>query len=134
MIVVDVNVIVYLWMPGMFTEAAERLLSHDSDWVTSTLWRSEFRNVLAGYFRKKALTLKEVSTILKHAEKQLDGKEYRVPSEAVFTQIAESNCSAYDCEYVALAKDLGVHLITADKKMLREFPKTCIPLKSFLKN
>ena len=33
-----------------------------------------------------------------------------------------SGCSAYDCEFVALAQDLGVRLVTADKPLLKQFP------------
>jgi predicted nucleic acid-binding protein len=36
--------------------------------------------------------------------------------------VNRSECSAYDCEFVALAKYLGVPLVTADNKLLREFP------------
>jgi predicted nucleic acid-binding protein len=34
----------------------------------------------------------------------------------------ESNCSAYDCEYVALAEFLDVVLVTADGKLAKAFP------------
>ncbi len=47
MIVVDSNVLAYLYLPGEYTAAAEVLLEHDSDWAAPILWRSEFRNILA---------------------------------------------------------------------------------------
>jgi len=50
-IVADTNLIAYLVMPSPYTEAAERLLVREPDWVAPTLWRSEFRNVLALYLR-----------------------------------------------------------------------------------
>ena len=46
MIVVDTNILAYLYLPGDFTERAEALLAKDADWVAPTLWRSEFRNIL----------------------------------------------------------------------------------------
>lgn len=55
MIVVDVNTIAYLWIPGEMTELAEKALSRDPHWVSSILWRSEFRNILAGYLREADL-------------------------------------------------------------------------------
>lgn len=51
MIVVDTNVLAYLYLPGEYTAAAEALLAHDPDWAAPVLWRSEFRNILAGYLR-----------------------------------------------------------------------------------
>ena len=44
-----------------------------------------------------------------------------------------SNCSAYDCEFVALAQYLDVPLITADKKILREFPDIARNIGSYIK-
>jgi len=55
-IVVDSNVIAYLYLPGDHTASAEALLEQDADWAAPLLWRSEFRNILAGYMRRKALT------------------------------------------------------------------------------
>jgi predicted nucleic acid-binding protein len=56
MIVVDSNVLAYLYLPGDRTADAEALLERESEWAVPVLWRSEFRNILAGYTRRKALT------------------------------------------------------------------------------
>jgi predicted nucleic acid-binding protein len=44
---------------------------------------------------------------------------------------ADSKCSAYDCEYVALAKHLNIKLLTGDKEILRSFPETAVELSAF---
>jgi predicted nucleic acid-binding protein len=53
------------------------------------------------------------------------GGEHAVSDHAVFELVAKSRCSAYDCEYVALAEALGTILVTEDQKLLRAFPKRC---------
>ena len=122
MIVVDTNVVSYLYLTGERSQQAEQLLSLDPHWCAPVLWRSEFRSVLSLYLRKGLLTLAEVMLILEQAEELLGDHEYEVPSADIMQLVNQSECSAYDCEFVALAKYLGVPLVTADKKLLRAFP------------
>ena len=67
------------------------------------------------------------------AEEIIAGREYRVSSEKVFELAVRSKCTAYDCEYVALAEELGVPLVTADQQLLKAFPKTAVSLEHFSK-
>ena len=122
MIVVDTNVVSYLYLTGERSQQAEQLLSLDPHWCAPVLWRSEFRSVLSLYLRKGLLTLAEVMLILEQAEELLGDHENEVPSADIMQLVNQSECSAYDCEFVALAKYLGVPLVTADKKLLRKFP------------
>ena len=132
MIVVDTNIISYLYITGDRSEQSEDLLSFDSNWVAPILWRSEFRNVLSLYLRKNLLNLDEILLIIQQAEKLLNDHEYEVPSVNIMQLVKNSQCSAYDCEFVALAQYLDVSFITADKKILREFPDRAISINSFL--
>ncbi|MBU0676665.1 MAG: type II toxin-antitoxin system VapC family toxin [Verrucomicrobia bacterium] len=131
MIVVDVNTIAYLWIPGDMTKYAERALEIEPQWSAPTLWHSEFRRILTGYLRRGQLDMHAVTRCLEGAESQLTANEYVVPSLLVMNQVRKSECSAYDCEYVALADDLKTQLVTTDRQILREFPKTAISLKDF---
>lgn len=128
MIVVDVNIVAYLHLAGEFTERAEALLKRDPEWAAPLLWRSEFRNLLAGYMRRRTLTFEETLELQAEAESLMAGSEYEVDSQGVLELVRNSECSAYDCEYVALAMRLGVKLITADSKLLKAFPKLAVPL------
>lgn len=93
------------------------------------LWRSEFRNVLAFYLRQENLSLDDARAIMQEAELLLKGREYGVSSMRVLDVVAASRCSAYDCEFVVLAQDLDVLLVTADKKVLTAFPETAVSLE-----
>ncbi len=128
MIVVDTNVVAYLYLPGDYTETAEALLEHDADWAAPLLWRSEFRNILAGYMRRKTLTFGAARDLQLEAESLLAGAEHEVDSRRVLELVRDSDCSAYDCEFVALAMTLGVKLVTMDAKLLKAFPKHAVAL------
>ena len=130
MIVVDSNVLAYLYLPGEYTAAAEALLEQDSDWAAPILWRSEFRNILAGYLRRKVITFEQANSLQREAESLLEGAEFELESLAVLELVRDSDCSAYDCEFIALAMKLDTKLITMDKKLLRAFPKRAIALSA----
>ena len=128
MTVVDSNVLAYLYLPGEFTLAAEKLLANNADWAAPFLWRSEFRNILAGYLRRGTLTFADTVTIQAEAEGLMAGNEYEVDSNHVLQLVRDSDCSAYDCEFISLAIKLNTKLITADKKLLRAFPLHAVNL------
>jgi predicted nucleic acid-binding protein len=128
MIVVDTNILAYLYLPGDFTEQAERLLAQDPEWVAPSLWRSEFRNILAGYMRRGTLTFDQAYATQREAEALLSANEYDIDSLAVLELVRTSECSAYDCEFVALAIKLGIRLATQDRKVLRNFPAHTFPI------
>ncbi len=131
MIVVDSNVLAYFFLPTPYSEQAEACFTKDTDWIAPTLWRSEFRNILAGYMRKALLSTDEAKSIMGMAEGLMNGHEFQTPSDKVIDLVSKSKCSAYDCEFVALAKDLGLKLVTADKEVLREFPGNTVALSHF---
>lgn len=132
MIVADTNLLIYLYVQGQRTEESERVLQRDPVWAAPLLWRSEFRNVLIGLVRQRALSLEQATAITEEAERWLTGHEYSVISSHVLNLAAQSGCSAYDCEFVALAKDLRVPLVTADRQILKAFPAAAVSLSAFV--
>lgn len=122
MIVADVNLLAYLYLPGKFSERAEDLLLRDSEWAVPRLWRSEFSNILATYMRQDLLSLDDALTIHRRACALVSASEYDVPAAEVLRLAKSSGCSAYDCEYVALAEHLNVMLVSGDAKLRKAFP------------
>ena len=131
MIVVDTNVIGYLFLSSKKSILAERALQKDNEWAAPILWRSEFRNVLALYMRKGIIDLEQGQQIMNSALKLLRGREYEVPSYEILRLASKSNCSAYDCEFIATANDLKVPLVTVDKQILSEFSSAAMSLDSY---
>ncbi len=66
------------------------------------------------------------------AESIIIQNEFDVSSSQVLALIDESNCSSYDCEFIALAHHFDMKLVTQDKKILKEFPSTAISVADFL--
>lgn len=128
MIVADVNLVAYLYLPGPYSDLAEDLLLRDPEWAAPRLWRSEFRNVLGTYMRKGLLALDAALAINTRAEALLSGNEYDVSAMAVLRLASASGCSAYDCEYVALAEHLEVRLVSADARLCQAFPHLTVTL------
>jgi predicted nucleic acid-binding protein len=62
----------------------------------------------------------------------MNGREFEIVSFHVLELVASSGCSAYDCEFVTLAEDLGTSLVTIDKKVLNEFPQVAVSLDEFI--
>lgn len=128
MIVVDSNILAYLYLPGEFTQAAEELRKQEPQWAAPLLWRSEMRNILAGYLRRGMLSFDQTCRIQQEAENLMAGFEFDVPSRDVLSLVNDSSCSAYDCEFVALAMSLETRLVSMDKKLLGQFPSLTMAL------
>ncbi len=132
MIVVDTNIIGYLYLHSPRSHQAEQALLKDAAWAAPILWQSEFRNVLTHYLRKGIVAFEDAVRIMEEATLLMAGREYAVASMDVLALVNASTCSAYDCEFVALAQDLGVPLVTVDKQILREFPNVAVSLDAFV--
>jgi len=130
-IIADASLIVHLCVDGEQTPLAEAVYAQDSVWVAPVLWRSEVRSALMKYLRQRLMGMDSAMISLQMAEETMAGHEYTADSRKVLESAHESKCSAYDCEYVTLAQDLGVPLVTADKQILKAFPKTAISLEKF---
>ena len=133
-IVVDTNVICYRWMSSPNNAAAEAVLAKDPHWIAPLVWRSQFRNIAALAIRRKAITIHAAQEIMRKAEATFDRCEFAVSSDAVLRLVARSNCTAYDCEFVALADAERVHLVTADRQLLQEFPEIAVSLDNFVRD
>lgn len=130
MIVADTNLIAYLLLDSPHTAAAEAVLTKDRDWTAPALWRHELRNILATYLRADRITPTLALRHYQTAEALIltdDGAD----TESILQLARSGNCSAYDAEFVALAKRLGKPLVSVDKRLLAAFPETVMTPETF---
>jgi predicted nucleic acid-binding protein len=132
MIVADSNLIAYLHLPGPKAEIADAVLLRDSQWWVPPLWRSEFRSILFAYIKTRGM---DAATAEAHWAEALDhlGSTQKEPNPAsVLAKAFDSNLSAYDAEFVVLAEELGVPLVTSDQQVIKAFPKLAISPENFV--
>jgi predicted nucleic acid-binding protein len=140
MIVVDTMIVAYGFLPHpQFADEVERVQAKDGSWAVPSVWRSELRNVLLQYVRAvesgplaQDLQLADTFAVMSDAEALLSSRTFPVDSRHVLQLAHESGCSAYDCEYVALARHLAVRLVTYDSEVLEAFPDTAMSPSDFL--
>ena len=113
MIVVETNIIGYLYLENDRSPLAEQALIKHPHWAAPLLWRIELGNVLALFIRRKFIALEDAVRIMDEAMNMMSN-------------------SAYDCEFTALAQDLGVPLITVDEQFLDQFSTCAFSLGDFV--
>ena len=127
MIVADSNLIASCVLESEATEAALRFRRQDGDWAVPRLWRCEVMNIFATLTRTGRLAPGMAERLYAPLEDALRAGE-RDPSPAsVFALCEKHGITAYDAQFVALARDLGCPLYTQDKELLRKFPRLARP-------
>ncbi len=94
----------------------------------------EFRNAVLQHVRHASLPIADAMRMIQDAKTRFENRVDKAVAADVMTLALTTQCSAYDCEYVALAQKLQVPLLTYDKRVLREFPKVAIKPRDYLNN
>jgi predicted nucleic acid-binding protein len=132
-IVTDANLIAQFAIRDVGSDLADAVCEADPVWVAPMLWRSEVRNTVLKYVRHAGMSLDAALLAMHTAEEIVSRRDYTVNTRKVLELAVASGCTAYDCEYVALALDMNVSLVTSDKQVLRAFPKLAMSPENFLK-
>jgi predicted nucleic acid-binding protein len=132
-IVADANLIAYLLIAGEKTGLAEETFRTDPEWAVPLICRSEVRNILVLYMRHEGMSLAQAKQTMELAENLWRSREYAVPSDDVLDLAAGHKITAYDAEFVVLARELDVPLVTFDKPLQRAFPKVAIAPEKFVR-
>ena len=121
-----------LVLPGEDAYLPEQVLRRDPEWVAPALVHSELRNVLATWIRLGRITREEGNGAASRAERLMDGREVAVSTPEVLELAERSGCTAYDCEFVAVARELDAMLVTSDRQVLSAFPETAVSPEAFV--
>ena len=79
------------------------------------------------------MNLEDGINLMEDALITMQNRDLIPSSRLILTLAASSALSAYDCEFVALAQETNSQLITMDKQIISDFPKTAFFLEEFVK-
>ncbi|MCY4397787.1 MAG: type II toxin-antitoxin system VapC family toxin [Gemmatimonadetes bacterium] len=119
MIVVDTNVMVRFVVGGRHGADATRLFLRDPEWAAPVILMSELTNVLLGFVRRSSMTLDQAKAMCDDAATVLGPRVLSVSADRVMDVALECGLTAYDAEFVVVARELGARLATGDRAMLR---------------
>lgn len=129
MIIVDNSVLVALVFPqDDFHEAAMAARMKDADWHAPALIRSESRNVARAYLRRGE-PRETVQAAVRDASASV--RCYVMGDDEVMQIVADGHLTAYDAEYVALARRLACRLVTQDRDILKHYGAESVSLPDF---
>jgi predicted nucleic acid-binding protein len=132
MLAVDVNVVAYLLIAGEHSAAARALWAADPDWRLPPLWHYEFLNILTTLGRTQRSPHTELVDAWRTSQALLAGADTEPDAETVLTIALEHGLSAYDAQYVAVARQLGCILVTEDGKLRQALPRETRSLNAWL--
>jgi predicted nucleic acid-binding protein len=130
-IVADTNLIGYMLIDGEQTGSARKVWTRDPDWAMPPLWRSEFLNVLVVAHRAGALDRQQVVETWRRSTLFMNATELEPDGEQVLKIALDRDLSAYDAQFVTVATELGVPLVTADQRVLDRCPDIAVSIHNF---
>jgi predicted nucleic acid-binding protein len=133
MILVDTNIVVPLVVPTPNKEKCRALYQLDPDWHLSDWWQIEFANVLRNLHRAGQLETSEALVALDLGRSLFPPANTRPVDPIDTLRIAcESNISAYDARFIALARSFGQKLVTEDSRLRKACPADTLSLDEAL--
>jgi predicted nucleic acid-binding protein len=132
MIVADTNLLVYLHLESEFTARARHVHTLDHEWVFPPVTRSEATNVLATLTREMWIDADAAAVTLSRIEPRIVAGFRDVSMKAALELAIERGVSAYDAQFVVLARQLGVFLVTEDGRLKKCFPEVALSMESFI--
>lgn len=129
MIVVDSSVLAgFVIPPDAYHSLAMAARDRDPLWHGPHLIRSEVRNIGRGYLRKG----ENPEAVAKAMSLAAAAVETHVMGDVeVLAIVRDGHLTAYDSEFVALARRLGCRLVTTDAEIVAHYPEVAVRLADF---
>jgi predicted nucleic acid-binding protein len=121
-VLIDTNVAIALWVESDWTDAARRLLAQDPDWRTEAIALIEFANVMATYVRRGLAPKAQALQRLDEAKRLLGSGLVLAGHRPSLSAAVMYGVSVYDARFLVAADQLGVRLVTEDRKLRRAAP------------
>jgi predicted nucleic acid-binding protein len=131
MIVADASLLAHLLIPSPESALAEDVYRKDPEWSAPVLWRSELGSVLLKHMRHSGMKIELAKAVVEKALLVIRDRETLPLTPAVLEAALFFNVSAYDAEYLVVARQLGVPLLTFDRKLQLAAPGLAIAPNTF---
>lgn len=131
MIVVDANVVAHFFIEGSKSALARQVRERDPHWIVPEIWRHEFLNILVTSCLFAKMLPETADRVWRDAEELLRGSVYGPDMKDVLSIAVDRSTTAYDAEYVVLAKARGVLCVTEDGPLRKAFPETAVSMAVF---
>jgi len=103
----------------------------DKDWIMPFLWKHEFISILLKIARQGSQSEANLLTIWENANVLVTENE--VDMRQALHLAIKYRVSSYDAQYLVLAQELGILLVTEDRKLRQAAPDLTISTQDFLR-
>jgi len=133
MILVDTNILVPLFVPTTNTRKCQILHGHNTDWHLADWWQIEFANVLRNLHRSGLMEMSDAIRAMTEVMAFIPAANtHPIRLEPTLQIACESNISAYDARFIALARGFGQKLVTDDARLRKACPTDTLSLDEAL--
>ncbi len=126
MIVVDTNIVVHFVLGSAETARMEALRVKDNQWLAPALLRYELLNVLTRFMHRNLLSRDEAVRVYRRAVSTVEIDETIPDPVTILNLHQRSECTSYDCQFVATAETANLKLVTLDQQVLQKFPDLAV--------
>ena len=132
MIIADNNIIVPIFLDEPHSSTCEELYEKEARWITPYLWQSEFKHVLTRSVKIEQFTIEGARQVFETADSAFSPLQQAVDHKQSFDLSLRYRLSGYDGEYVWLAENLQLPLVTFDKEVLKRASHVAVHPEEYL--